>query len=277
MKVDLHMHSTHSDGEWTPLQLVKEAGLRGVSIMAITDHDEIQGSKEIQETAAGKGVTLIPGIELNTDGKEGELHILGYGFDFGNKRLGDYIQWRQQERIFWSQKIVAKLQELGFSVDWEACWKRAGKKVIVRTHIADELVDQGYFSDREHAFQALLKKDAPAFVEREGLSATEAINLIHHAGGKAFLAHPGEYTWEWSLKTLVDGGLDGIEVYYSRHKQMTTLYWSHMADKYNLLKSVGSDFHGPRSRSPYPIGSVHFNRNEVLAWLEEVCTKEGVH
>ncbi|MBM7714085.1 putative metal-dependent phosphoesterase TrpH [Bacillus thermophilus] len=277
MKVDLHIHSTYSDGQWTPFKLVEEASFRGVSIMAITDHDEMAGSKEIRESAAKKGITIISGIELNTDGEEGELHILGYGFDVENKRLCEYIHWRQQERVFWSKKIVAKLQQLGYLIDWDACWKRANEKVIVRTHIADELVDQGYFSDREHAFQALLMKGAPAFVDREGLSATEAIELIHHAGGKAFVAHPGEYSWEWSLKKLVDRGLDGIEVYYSRHKQMTTLYWNHMADTFNLLKSVGSDFHGPTSRSPYPIGSVHFNENEVLAWLKELSIEEGVY
>ncbi|MCM3714021.1 PHP domain-containing protein [Halalkalibacter oceani] len=274
--IDLHMHSTHSDGELSPAQLVEEAASLGVSVLSITDHDAVSAYFTAKETAEALGLRLISGIECNTDGEQGELHILGYAFDPAHQRMADYVSWRQGERMKWSKAIVQVLQKLGYRIDWENCRERAGNDVIVRTHIADELVARGYFNESGQAYQALLTKGAPAFIEREGLTAAEAIALIHEAGGKAFLAHPGIYRWEWSLAALVEQGLDGIEVYYSQHDEAATVYWNDMADHYRLFKSCGSDFHGYSSRSPFPPGSVACQKEELMTWLEKVKTKEGV-
>ncbi|WP_231686995.1 hypothetical protein [Bacillus sp. JCM 19034] len=134
----------------------------------------------------------------------------------------------------------------------------------------------GYFSSSKHAYETLLKKGRKAFINREGLSAEEAIELIHECGGKSFLAHPGIYDWEFSLSDLLEAGLNGIEVYYSQHNDHDTNKWLELAKRNQLLVSVGSDFHGYQSRSPYPIGSVDYNEKQlewVFAQLEEEVRK----
>ncbi|MDE5413992.1 PHP domain-containing protein [Alkalihalobacterium chitinilyticum] len=274
MKIDLHMHSTHSDGELQPAELVREAYQQGVSIMSITDHDEISAYGAATALADELGIKLIPGIEMNTDGPQGELHILGYGLAVNHPQLHEYIHWRQEKRKVWSQRIVNRLNQLGYAISWDACWKRANQHVIVRTHIADELVERGYFASSKEAFQSLLAKGKQAFVNREGFTANEAIELIQKCGGKAFIAHPGIYTWNWQLDELVEAGLDGVEVYYSKHSLQDTTYWLQQAKSYGLSISVGSDFHGKSSRNPYPIGSVPFNFAKEIDWLNEFVKTE---
>ncbi|MFA9457355.1 PHP domain-containing protein [Halalkalibacter sp. AB-rgal2] len=266
MRIDLHMHSTHSDGAMTPREIVAEALRLGLSVISITDHDEISGYFEAKELATSCGLQLLSGIEFNTDGAQGELHILGYGFDSNHPSLLEYVKWRKEERRKWSKEIVERLQNLGYPIDWEDCWQRAGGQVIVRTHIADELVAKGFFSSSKQAYDQLLKKGGQAFVSRRGLSAEAAIGLIHECGGKAFLAHPGEYDWSYSFEALLEAGLDGIEVYYSKHEHRERMYWLKRAAKHQLLVSVGSDFHGYDSRSPYPIGSVDYDTKR-LEWV----------
>ncbi|MGJ9384230.1 PHP domain-containing protein [Salipaludibacillus sp. CF4.18] len=141
MKIDLHMHSTHSDGEMKPEELLYEALKNGVSVMSITDHDEISGYIEAIGIARRLGMALIPAIEFNTDGPQGELHILGYGMNPYYKKLIEYTTWRKDERLLWAEKIVAKLNELGYNIEWEDCLKRVTGNVIVRTHIAVAFID----------------------------------------------------------------------------------------------------------------------------------------
>lgn len=273
LRIDLHMHSTHSDGKMSPGEIVKEARDLGVSVLAITDHDEISGCIEAKKAACSQQMKLLSGIEFNTDGKQGELHILGYGLDLEHPKLLEYVKWRKEERREWSQRIVCQLQKLGYTIVWENCWKRAGGQVIVRTHIADELVANGYFTSSKQAYDTLLKKGRQAFIQRKGLSAEEAIELIHECGGKSFLAHPGIYDWEFSLEALLEAGLNGIEVYYSQHDENDTNKWLEQANRHQLLVSVGSDFHGYDSRSPYPIGSVDYDQKR-LEWVFEQLEKE---
>ncbi|WP_141432297.1 PHP domain-containing protein [Bacillus sp. 03113] len=199
MKIDLHMHTTCSDGELTPKEILHMASQNGVSIMSITDHDDITAFQEAKSEANKMNITLIPGIELNTNGPNGELHILGFAFHPDHPKLLQYISWRKQERVRWSKQIVLKLQELGYEVEWENCFKRAAGGVIVRTHIADELVAHGYFISSKKAFNTLLVKGQAAFVERSPFSSLDAIRLIHQCGGKAFIAHPGIYPFKGHL------------------------------------------------------------------------------
>ncbi|WP_052015941.1 PHP domain-containing protein [Halalkalibacter hemicellulosilyticus] len=266
MRIDLHMHSTHSDGEMDPKEIVDEALRLGLSVISITDHDEISGYFEAKDVAASRGLQLLPGIEINTDGAQGELHILGYGFEPHHPSMMKYVEWRKEERRKWSKKIVAQLQNLGYPINWEDCWQRAGGQVIVRTHIADELVAKGFFSSSKQAYDQLLKKGGQAFVSRSGLSAEAAIGLIHECGGKSFLAHPGLYDWSYSFEALLEAGLDGIEVYYSKHEHREREDWLKRAATHQLLVSVGSDFHGYDSRSPHPIGSVDYDTKQ-LEWI----------
>ncbi|RXT04352.1 PHP domain-containing protein [Ammoniphilus sp. CFH 90114] len=264
--MDLHMHSTYSDGELTPEQLVREAKRNGISMMAITDHDAIEGYLEGQAHARREGITLIPGIELNTDGEQGELHILGYHFDPLHPAMQTHIKWRKQVRVEWGKRIVEKLASLGYSVEWKRCMARASGGVVVRTHIGDELVEQGYFQTSQEAYHKLLRKGAEAFVPREPFCAREAIVLIHQAGGEAYLAHPGIYPSLVDVEKLASWGLDGIEVYHSKHKREDVVYWRKEAERLHLKQSGGSDYHGPNSRNPFPIGSVTCSEEVYNQW-----------
>ncbi|MDQ0163320.1 PHP domain-containing protein [Aeribacillus alveayuensis] len=254
--MDLHIHSIYSDGHWTPEEIVEEADNKGIDTIAITDHDAIEGYFLAKTYAEKKGITVLPGIELNTDGEWGEIHILGYLFQADHPSILSHVAWRKQEREEWGRKIIQKLRKKGYSISFDNCLERAGKGVLVRTHIAEELVASGYFQHWREAYECLLQKGKPGFVERKSFSVTDAIRLIHEAGGLAFLAHPGIYSFPIAIKPLVANGLDGIEVFHSKHSESETKKWLEIACHYQLLISGGSDFHGPNSRNPYPIGSV---------------------
>lgn len=271
--LDLHIHSIYSDGQWTPIQLLEEAKRNGVRVLSITDHDQVEGYIRGKAHAKSLSITLLTGIELNTDGDDGELHILGYNFDVNHPKLINHIDWRKQDRLAWGEEIIRKLTQQGYEIELSACLARVGVGVLVRTHIADELVDRGYFSTQQQAYDTLLKKGAPCFGERSPFSAVDAIELIHEAGGKAFLAHPGIYKHPFDFTRLVDAGLDGIEVYHPKHSIETTELLKKTALDYKLYISGGSDFHGPTSRNPFPIGSVEINKKFICQWLEEERVK----
>lgn len=272
----MHMHSIYSDGEPSPAELVDLAVKNQLTMLSITDHDTISAYEEAKVKAKEKGIQLISGIEINTMGPNGELHILGYGIDLANEALNAYCGWRKKERIGWSQKIVEKLCHLDYEVHWEKCFERATGGVIVRTHIADELVDQGYFQSAEEAFNTLLTTNMPAYVKRESFTSKEAIDLIHASGGMAILAHPGIYNFSWSLNTLIEESIDGIEVYYAKHSKQQTKEWFDIANNHNLYMSVGSDFHGETSRNKQMIGSVSYDENIVHACVEKIQRHEVI-
>lgn len=264
--IDLHIHSEYSDGFWNPREIVEDSIKKGLKIISITDHDVLAGYEEAL-FYRNNSLKIIPGIELNTDGPLGELHILGYNFDPEHPSLKEHVLWRVEDRLQWGKRIVAKLKTLGFNISFGNCLARVGKGVLVRTHIADELVAAGYFHNSKQAYEELLKKGKPGFEERGTFSAVDAIKLIHEAGGLAFLAHPGMYKHDFNVHHLIDSGLDGIEVYHSKHTKKDQDYWRGLAVDRNLLISGGSDFHGPESRNPFPIGSVEIEDPQILAWF----------
>lgn len=263
--MDLHMHTTASDGRMSPTELLAEAKSRDVSHIAITDHDTIDGYLKAREEARQLGIRIVPGIEWNTDGPEDELHILGYGFDISDSRLLHLMDKRQQERIEWVSEIVERCNRLGMSITAQECLERAKGSVIVRTHIAEALLARGYGSSVQGLFDSYLRKGAAAYVPRPSFSARDAIEYTHECGGIAVLAHPGIYSFEVKLASLLDYGLDGIEVYYSRHSAAQMAFWAREAKKHHLIRSGGSDFHGHGSRNPYPVGSVAIPA-EVKEW-----------
>jgi predicted metal-dependent phosphoesterase TrpH len=265
--IDLHIHSVYSDGQWTPEEILTDAQKKKLAAIAITDHDAIQGYQEAKKLAPSD-LNVISGIELNTDGVFGELHILGYNFDPEHPSLQGHISWRSQERKDWGKKMIERLNDFGYAISYEKCLERVGKGVLVRTHIAEELAASGYFPDWKEAHQALLKKGKPGFVERCPFSAVNAIDLIHEAGGEAFLAHPGIYSIPFPLEELVAAGLDGIEVWHPKHSAADVEYWSNQAERFGMIVSGGSDFHGPSSRNPFPIGSV-----KIPEWPETAVRK----
>ncbi len=268
--IDLHMHSTESDGEDNSFELIKKAKANGVSIMSITDHDVVSAYKHAVSYAKRSGIQLIPGIELNTSSEDGEFHILGYGIDVEAEALRKHTEWRKQDRVEWNQLLVHRLQSLGYAITWSDVLAEATGEIIVRTHIAAALVRKAYFRDARAAYQNLLIKGKPAYQPRSQFSAEEAIALIHRCGGQAFLAHPGTYLEPIPLTTLVRAGLDGIEAYHSLHSPAEASYWHQTASALGLRISGGSDYHGTHSKNPFPIGSVHLPEGIVAEWEREM-------
>lgn len=261
------MHTTCSDGERTPTELIDLAVVNDVTHLSITDHDTIAAYSGLRAYAEEKGITLIPGIEMSTLATNGELHILGYGLELTHPKLMQYSEKHTIGRKKWSKQVVHKLNSLQYDIAWENCNKRAEGHCIARKHIAEELVANDYFQSSEEAFQSLLSFQKPAYVKRPLLTTKEAIALIHECGGKAFIAHPSVYTFHWSLKDLIAEGIDGIEVYYAKHTAHQVKIWKQIAEQLQLLMSTGSDFHGETSRNPQMIGSTPYDAKAVLHWL----------
>jgi predicted metal-dependent phosphoesterase TrpH len=270
VKLELHIHSTFSDGELVPKEIVDIALQKNIKILSFTDHDEIGAYHEVLGYGGAHGLTLIPGIELNTDGEDGELHILGYFFDPNHPKISAYIAWRKEERKEWVKKIIVLLHELGYRITFDEVRALAPGDIIVRTHIAQALVKCNYFLTAEDAYETLLIKGRPAFVQRSPFSAKEAIDLIHTCGGEAYLAHPGAYSFSFDVNNLLSYGIDGIEVFHSKHSVEDQTYWYNFAVLHQLKISGGSDHHGPYSRNPYSIGSVQLDDSSKRYWLEKI-------
>ncbi len=248
--VDLHVHTTFSDGTFIPRKVVKYAIKRGLKAIAITDHDTIDGNEEA--TAEGKifGFEVIPGIEISVGSKYGSMHILGYYIDWRNEllrtRLREVAQFRR-ERNF---TIIERLKALGMMVEYSEVKRIAEVGSIGRPHFAQLLLEKGYAKSIKEAFEKYLRRGAPAYVEKKRITPAEGISLIKKAGGVAVLAHPvsleisNPKELENVLKELIDLGIEGIEVYYSTHTPEETAKFKKLAERHGLLITGGTDFHG---------------------------------
>lgn len=246
MIYDLHVHSTASDGTYSPTEVVDEAIARGLLGIALTDHDTLDGLTIAEQYIISNQLSLefIPGIEMNTELNENEVHILGYYVDPNhssvNQRLLEIREQRQQR----AQKMIARLEDLGVKISYEDVQKLAGSDLIARPHIARAMIAAGYVSSVKEAFDQFIGKDKPAYVSRYKFTPDEAINLVKQMGGVAVLAHPGLIRNQSLIAAVIDMGIDGLEVYYPEHTQEQTTHFMELAVKNNLLVTGGSDFHG---------------------------------
>lgn len=271
MRIDLHLHSTASDGALTPDALVRTARNAGLDIIALTDHDTIDGVEIAQAEAERSGPkprpTIIPGIEISSTLDGEELHILGYFVDPAHPTLrtfGDAAAKRRRERM---QAMIDKLEELGVHVLLEDVLRVAGPESasIGRPHLARALVEQGSVASFGEAFERYLADDGPAHVPIQLLSSREAIDLIHNTGGIAVWAHPPHPTFEDKLDAFVDWGLDGVECYRPRNSEAEVSRLLDAAHEHDLLVTGGSDWHGEWHG---PLGSFHVDRDQVEALLQ---------
>ena len=255
MLVDLHTHSTFSDGRYTPTQLVQEAMAKGVTVLAITDHDSWNGVGEAQKVAdsLGGSVRVIPGVELGAQYAEDSVHILAYYVDMTYAPLLEKMNELRHAREFRLLKMLEKLHNLGYEIEVEAC--DPNNRAVGRPHVAKALVAKGYFETVQDVFDALLHRGGPAYVPQPKLSPDEAVDLIHKAGGIAVLAHPSELSDSNLPEYLVSNfAFDGIEVYHPSADEADQEKWLALAKKYNILVSGGSDFHGIPDRFPTELG-----------------------
>ena len=253
-KIDLHVHSTFSDGTYTPEQLVDAAFEAGLSAIAITDHDTTDGVSVAIRAAKKRDLEIIAGVELSCEYKQKEVHMLGFCLDYTNPILNEHLRNFQQSRNMRNQKMVMLLAAEGFDITYDKLLADNPDCVITRANIARYLVEHGCVKDMSTVFSKYLGDDCRCFVPRKKTSPTQAIQLIHQAGGVAFLAHPLLYRMSTvTLRSLVSelatAGLDGIEAIYATYQPGDERNMKNLAKEYHLLICGGSDFHG--ANKPY--------------------------
>lgn len=248
--IDLHVHSTCSDGTLTPTELVRAAFRRGLCAFALTDHDCVLGIREAQDAAAAYPVEVISGVELSCEQEGREIHIVGLFIDAQNETLNEKLASFCHSRDTRNRRMVERLQqEAGLDIDYESLLQEFPDSVITRAHIAKYLVMHHQVKDMNTVFSKYIGDDCRFYVARPKITPQEGIQLIHDAGGLAILAHPILYhmsttNLERLVQTLTSQGLDGIEAVYSTYQPGDESNLKKLAAKYNLLISGGSDFHG---------------------------------
>lgn len=255
MNIDLHIHSTASDGTLTPLEILASARRLGLAAIAITDHDTLAGSRELLQNSPGAGIEAVSGVEISAAPpalcpQRGSFHVLGYGVAFDHPRLNQALERLQNARQERNPKIIQRLNHLGLALDVaEAAELAGGPDGLGRPHIARLMKRKGYVASIDEAFDRYLGHGKPAYVDKFRVSCQAALALIREAGGIPVLAHPGvtldaDVDLDRLLADLVAMGLGGVEVYYPDHDAAQTNRFAAAARRHGLLLTGGSDFHG---------------------------------
>jgi len=243
-KADLHVHTTASDGLLNPEEVVKWAAHKKLSAIAITDHDTIKGIQPAIDTSKQYNVEVIPGIEFSSEHMDEEIHILGYYIDYDKEWLKVKLDEMYQSRYIRAIKMIDKLKEIGINITLEQVKSIAESGTIGRPHIARAMQENGYIDNMKEAFNKYIGKGGPAYVERYRISCQEAIDIIKQLGGVPVLAHPGLINKKDCIKEIIDMGIEGIEVYHTKHDGKIIRYALKLAVERKLLITGGSDCHG---------------------------------
>jgi predicted metal-dependent phosphoesterase TrpH len=256
MAADLHVHTTASDGRLSPGEVIEKALAAGLTEIAITDHDTVAGLSKIYNDIYEKSLlTIIPGIEMSADFPCYEVHVLGYNIDILHTALNRELTRLLSERLLRVEKMVAKLNKLGYDIDYQQVLDLSGNaKSIGRPHVARALLEKGYFGAVSEVFTALLDKDGPAYIPHYKLNIKKVIEVIKSAGGTAVLAHPGLIGSDEIVFEVIAAGIEGLEIYHPTHAPWQVIKYLEIAKKYNLLITGGSDFHGTPGRYPENLG-----------------------
>ncbi|APF19215.1 PHP domain protein [Caldithrix abyssi DSM 13497] len=279
MAVDLHLHTTHSDGSLTPSQLVQLLKKLGVKTFAITDHDTISAIKQADRAAHKNGMRLITGVELSIEYPlpgSAHLHLLGLFIDVQNEELNFALKKLREERKNRAHLIIRKLEQMGIELPSSQKEKLVLNNSVARPHIAQILLQEGLVKSMEEAFQKYIGRNAPAYVPKKKFQLKEAIDLVHRAGGLAIVAHPVSLGAKTDaelrdhLDALVSCGIDGLEAYYPLHDPPLTRYLLNYAEEKRLAVSGGSDFHGEAKKEIQPvIGDGRLNvPDEIVTQLD---------
>lgn len=256
-KVDLHIHTTASDGRFSPGEIVRKAVAAGVLVMALADHDSVDGIAPAQQAAREfPQLTFIPGVEISTDIDEGEVHVLGYFIDYRRPDLKAALDKFRTSRLGRAQGMIEKLKGLGVEIEWSRVQEIAGTGSVGRPHIAQAMLEKGYIANLKDAFVKYIGRNGPAYVERYKMTPAEATSLIVQSQGLPVLAHPLTINGlEAMVAELQAAGLVGLETYYSQYTSEEVRDLVGLANVHGLLTTGGSDYHGI-DESETPLGGI---------------------
>jgi predicted metal-dependent phosphoesterase TrpH len=274
-RADLHVHTTASDGLLSPEEVVKWAGIKRLAAVGITDHDTVNGIAPAMEASRVYGVEVVPGIELSTIYEDEEIHILGYYIDYKAEWFLDTLKRIQNSRFERASHIVEKLNAMNIDITLEQVMDIADNGAIGRPHIARAMIDKGYISNIKEAFKDYIGKGCPAYVERYKLTSGEAIDMIKRLGGAAVLAHPGLIKNKANIGKIVNLGIDGIEVYHTKHDDETVRGSLSIANSRSLLITGGSDCHGIKLNNEPIIGNCSVDYKYVKLLKEAAESRIG--
>ncbi len=262
-RADLHTHTLYSDGALTPADLIRKAKEAGLSIIAVTDHDNVAGIEEAITAGDELGVEIVPGVEFSASFKDVEVHILGYFVDHSDETLQDVLAGFRHERLKRAERIVHKLNKMNIPLTMESVLANSNGGAVGRPHIATALVDQGHVESFRQAFHKYIGQGGPAYEKKTEFSPVETVRLIADAGGLSFLAHPGRWLDGAILSELIDEGLDGVEVVHPSHSPDIVKHYRGIVNEYCLLEAGGSDFHGGIKGDDHLLGQVYIPGSSV--------------
>jgi predicted metal-dependent phosphoesterase TrpH len=263
--IDLHTHTTASDGRDTPAGLVARAAAAGVSVLAVTDHDTVAGCEAAAAAAGEAGITLVNGIEITALRAGGDVHVLGYFFDRHAGALLEFLQQQRRKRIDRVREMVARLGAHGIQLNADAIVQPALDNPSTsagRPWIARALIASGAVADTNEAFEKWLSRGRPGYVPREAASPAEVFDRIHAAGGIASLAHPALVGHDEWIDEFAAQGLDALECYHSEHSEVATARYLAIAKRLHLAVTGGSDYHGDSEHGPTAPGDVSLPREQ---------------
>lgn len=255
-RVDLHIHTTYSDGIFSPDEAVKNAVRLGLRAIAITDHDNVGGILPSVKTALETELEIIPGLELSSRKGDREIHLLGYFIDWQNEKLLKFLEKLKNNRDERMKKMLELLKKRNINISFEKNFSQDFKGTIGRLHLARVMVKETLVKTIKEAFDRYIGDGKSCCVEHACIDYDEAIALIRHAGGVAVLAHPGSAEKEENIFEYVQAGLKGIEVFHSKHSYSHKGMYKSLAEKYNLIITGGSDCHGSKTAGKILMGSV---------------------
>lgn len=263
--VDLHLHSTASDGTASPAEVVRRAAEAGLTGISLTDHDTVGGLAEARQEARRRGLDFLTGAELSANEPGRGVHLLAYGFDPADPGMNDFFATFREDRVRRAREIVRRLNGLGVDLAYEAVAREATGGLPTRAHVARALVREGHAPDEETTFRRWIARGGPAFVEKRPTPPREVFELVHGAGGVVLLAHPGREFGAAEIRRWVKEGLDGVEVRHPRNGPGVRTRWKKLAAELELLKGGGSDWHGDDDRHA-GVGS----QNVPARWMEAI-------
>jgi predicted metal-dependent phosphoesterase TrpH len=253
--IDLHLHTTASDGRCTPHELVDRASRAGVTVMAVTDHDTVAAIPEVRSAAAACGIDVIAGIEITAVENGRDIHLLGYFMDPRDPKLEAFLAHQRVQRIARVEALGLRLSQLGMPIDIRTLLMQAREqrgRSVGRPQVARAMIAAGYVADTREAFDRWLATDRPAFIPRSGAPPRKVIDIVHAAGGLVSLAHPGQTDVDSHISAYVATGLDAIELYHPDHDPDAVDRYRNIASQLKLLATGGSDFHGDADHGCQP-------------------------